>query len=477
MRVMLIQPPMFHLEMNIAPNIGLAYIAAVLEQDGIDVRMVDAAAENFSFDEVIDRIWQFQPDIIGAGGQTPVSPRSLTLFERTKKEVSPDIVTLAGGPHFTFTDVESLEQCPALDIVVRGEGEATASHICKVIKTGGSLQEVDGITWRNQKGNIVRNSDREPIADIDSLPLPAWHLFPVDRYHWVGNPVLAITSSRGCPYKCPYCVTWKIHKGVRRRDPKKVVEEMVWVKKNFKHDTFFFQDDASFLVREQMEGFLDALESCGEELYWYYETREDVFLKYRELWPRMRKNGMFKIVFGLETPDPKMRKCCGKEGFDCQAVENMLDTLENEFDIMVSIYLLFGMPGDTVETMEENVKYGKKLYPKHCSFIVGSMAVPFPGTDMYIDLEKKDMIISRDWNDYGFGKSVIKTDIPSEKMSQIFSDFWVGAYVRPSVFYKQIKYFLSRNRFRRSMAKQYVKMAIEMIGDVKKMKKEKKEGF
>jgi len=105
-----------------------------------------------------------------------------------------------------------------------------------------------------------------------------------------------------------------------------------------------------------MEGFLDALESCGEELYWYYETREDVFLKYRELWPRMRKNGMFKIVFGLETPDPKMRKCCGKEGFDCQAVENMLDTLENEFDIMVSIYLLFGMPGDTVETMEENVK-------------------------------------------------------------------------------------------------------------------------
>jgi len=101
----------------------------------------------------------------------------------------------------------------------------------------------------------------------------------------------------------------------------------------------------------------------------------------------------------------------------------------------------------------------------------------FPGTDMYIDLEKKDMIISRDWNDYGFGKSVIKTDIPSEKMSQIFSDFWVGAYVRPSVFYKQIKYFLSRNRFRRSMAKQYVKMAIEMIGDVKKMKKEKKEGF
>jgi len=477
MRVMLIQPPMLHLEMNIAPNIGLAYIAAVLEQDGIEVGIIDAAAENLGFDAIIDRIRQFQPDIIGAGGQTPVSPRSLTLFKRTKKEVSPDIITMAGGPHFTFTDIESLEKCPELDIVVRGEGEATASHICKVIKAGGSFQEVKGITWRSKSGEIIHNPDREPIADIDSLPFPAWHLFPVDRYHWVGNPVLATTSSRGCPYKCPYCVTWKIHKGVRRRDPKKVVEEMVWVKKNFKHDTFFFQDDASFLVREQMEKFLDALEESGEELYWYYETREDIFLKYRDMWPRMRKNGMFKIVFGLETPDPEMRKCCGKEGFDCHTVEDMLDTLEKELDIMVSIYLLFGMPGDTEETMDRNLKYGKHLYPKHCSFIVGSMAVPFPGTDMYIDLEKKNMIASHDWNDYGFGKSVIKTDISPEKMNQIFTDFWVGTYVRPRVFLKQMQFFLSRNRFRRSMAKQYVKMAIEMIADFKKIKKEKNKGF
>ncbi len=477
MRVMLIQPPMLHLEMYIAPNIGLAYIAAVLEQDGIDVKIIDAAAENLNYDEVIERIRQFQPDLIGAGGQTPVSPRSIILFERTKKEVSSDIVTVAGGPHFTFTDQESLEKCSDLDVVVRGEGESTTSHLCEVIKSGSSLKMVMGITWRSEEGEIIRNPDREPIADIDSLPLPAWHLFPVEKYHWVGNAILATTSSRGCPYKCPYCVTWKVHKGVRRRDPKKIVEEMVWVKENFNHDTFFFQDDASFLVREQMEGFLDALESAGEKLYWYYETREDVFLKYRDMWPRMRKNGMFKIVFGLETPDPEMRKRCGKEGFDANTVQNMLDTLEKEFDIMVSIYLLFGMPGDTEATMDRNLEYGKKLYPKHCSFIVGSMAVPFPGTDMYNDLEKEGMIVSHDWNDYGFGKSVIKTDISPEKMNQIFSDFWVGTYVRPKVFYKQLKFFLSRNRFRRAMAKQYVKMAIEMIGDVKKMKKEKKEGF
>ena len=109
MKVLLIQPPMFHLKMHLAPNLGLAYIAAVLEKDGVEVRVYDAAAEDVSYDEIIDQIKSFRPHLIGAGGQTPVSPRALTIFQRAKKEVDPGIVTLAGGPHFSFTDRESLE--------------------------------------------------------------------------------------------------------------------------------------------------------------------------------------------------------------------------------------------------------------------------------------------------------------------------------------------------------------------------------
>jgi len=477
MRVMLIQPPMFHLDVHLAPNLGLASIAAVLEQEGHQVGIVDAAAENLTYDGILGRIRQFGPRIIGAGGQTPVSPRSLTIFSRTKKEISRNIITIAGGAHFSFTDQESLTQCPELDVVVRGEGEATISHLCAAVDAGSPLQDVRGITWRNESGAIIRNEDRAPIADIDSLPFPAWHLFPVEKYHWAGNPMLATSSSRGCPYTCPYCVTWKVHKGVRHRNPAKIVEEMVWVKRNFNHDTFFFQDDSSFLVRDQLEGFLDALETCGEKLYWYYETREDVFLEYRDLWERMKENGLFKIVFGLETPDPEMRKRCGKKGFDRSSVEQMLDTLERKLDILVSIYLLFGLPEDTVESLEAILEYGRYLYPDHCSFIVGSMAVPFPGTDMFNDLKEKDLITSYDWADYGFGTSVIKTAVSQEKMAETFSGFWVGCYVRPKVFLKQLRFFCSRNRFRRAMARQYVRMAREMIADVKKMKGDTKPDF
>jgi radical SAM superfamily enzyme YgiQ (UPF0313 family) len=226
-----------------------------------------------------------------------------------------------------------------------------------------------------------------------------------------------------------------------------------------------------------MEGFLDELEKCGEKLYWYYETREDVFLSFRDLWQRMKRNGLFKIVFGLESPDPKKRERFGKKGYDRNSVESMLLTLEKELDVMVSVYLLFGVLEDTERSMDATLEYARHLYPDFCSFVVGSMAVPFPGTEMFVQLKEDDLISSYDWKEYGFGKSVIKSSIPPEKLQDIFSGFWVRTYVRPKALLKQVQLLLSRNRFRRAMAKQYMVMAIEMISDVKKMKGETQDGF
>jgi len=468
---MLIQPPMFHRRVQLSPNLGLAYIAAVLEQVGMDVQVIDAAAEGLDFDAIIARIRAFSPAAIAAGGQTPVSHRSLTIFARTKAEVGAHIVTVAGGPHFSFADQESFQECPQLDVIVRGEGEETMRQLCANIAKGLPLDSVLGISWRNPQGQFVRNPDRPPIADLDSLPFPAWHLFPVDQYHWAGNRLLAISSSRGCPYQCPYCITWKVHDGVRWRSPARIVEEMVWVKREFDHDTFFFQDDASFLIRQQMEGFLDELEKTGNHFYWYYETREDVFLGYRDLWQRMKRNGLFKVVFGLESPNPERRELFGKKGYDLEEVETMMRTLERDLDIMVSVYLLFGALEDTEQSLDNVLRYARKLYPDYCSFVVGSMPIPFPGTEAFIELHEKGLISSYNWDDYGFGKSVTKTNIPREKLQDTFRGFWIRTYVRPKAFLKQIKMILSRNRFRRAMAKQYVSMAIEMIADVDEMER------
>jgi len=463
MKVLLIQPPMLVLKINISPNLGLAYIAAVLEKEGFNVEVIDAVADNLSFDKIIKRVKDIKPDIVGAGGQTPVSVNSLEIFRRIKNEVSNKIVTLAGGPHFTFTAEESLSSCPGLDIVVRGEGEYTTREVCQKLAANEPLDNVTGITYRSPDNKIIANPDREQIKDIDELPFPAWHLFPIKKYHWTNIVSLGASTSRGCPYTCHHCITWKIHQGIRRRKPSKIVEELIWVKKNFGVDTFFFQDDASFTSREQLEGFLDELEKFDEKFYWYYESREDIFLSYRDLWPRMKKNGLFKIAFGLETPNKKLRSFYGRKGFEKTEVEEMLYHLEHDLDILITVYLLAGSPEDTEETMLETVQYAKHLYPKYCSFTVGTLLIPFPGTDFYNEMLEKNLIEIHDWAQYGFGNSVIKLPISREKIRKTYGKFWPSTYARPVVFLKQFCDLFSRNRFRRAMARNFIPSAIQAI--------------
>ena len=467
MRVLLIQTPSWITDkVCVLPNIGLAYIAAVLEKAGIDVGVYDAIAEGVlpnNLDKIIDRVREFRPDIIGAGGQTPSSVFSLNIFRRTKKEISPEIITVAGGPHFTFTDRETLEKNTQLDFVVRGEGEETFKELCHRILGGEDLTGLKGITFRNEKGEIVRNPDREPITDLDSLPYPAWHLFPVEKYHWLGNRMLSIASSRGCPFRCPHCAAWKIHSSYRKRDPEKVVQEMVWAKRTYGSDTFYFNEDMSFVSHKDMENYLDALERSGEKLYWQFSTREETLYDFKDMWWRMKKNGLFKVVIGIESPDPEFRKKIGKRPLDCSTVERMMYTLEHELDILVVIYLLWGMPGDTEKQFIAIQKYGLYLLPKFCSFVIGSLISPFPGTELFDQLKEKNLITTYDWEEYGPSKYIIKTSLSDERIQELLSGFWKGLYARPKVMWQQVKNYCSKNHFRRTQAKNYVATTIEMI--------------
>jgi radical SAM superfamily enzyme YgiQ (UPF0313 family) len=447
----------------IAPNLGLAYIAAVLERDGHNVGVLDAFAEELTGKEIIARIRQFKPDLIGSGGQTPVSPSSLEIFRRVRKQISPDIVTVAGGPHFSFTDRESLETCDALDIVVRGEAEESLSEVCLALEKGQALKPINGITYRGPGGTIVCNPDRDPIADIESLPYPAWHLFPLDRYRACGIPFLAISSARGCNYRCPHCISWKMHPGRRLRDPVRVVDEMVWGKQTFGRDTFFFQDDVSFMQRAEMEAFLDALEACDHKLYWWYEAREDSLLACKDLWPRMKQNGLYMLTIGLESPDPAKRAQFGKDSYDPKEVEQMLATFEHDLDVLSEVYLLFGLPDDSAESMQQQLDYARHLYPDYSSLVVASLAVPFPGTDLYERLEEQQLITSHNWADYGFGKPVIRYQIPPEEVVRYFNRIWNGTFARPKVAWRLLRDLCSRNRYRRGLAKTIIWVAISMI--------------
>jgi magnesium-protoporphyrin IX monomethyl ester (oxidative) cyclase len=452
-----------------APNLGLAMIAAVLEQDGIQVKVIDAAAEQLSLDEIINRAREFSPDISGAGGQTAISHFSLEIFRRLKQEVSPNIVTIAGGPHFSFTAEESLQKCPYLDIVVRGEGEYTIREICQRLENTRALNGIAGTTCRNSHGTIVKYPDRPQIADLDSLPFPAWHLFPVKKYHWANINMLGSFTSRGCKYSCPHCITWKIHKGTRRRKPEKIVAELVWVKKNFGVSTFFFHDDTAFTERAHLTGFLDALESCGEKFYWYYEAREDDFLRFRDLWTRMKHNGMFKVALGLDTPNEDIRHYYGRKALKVRETEEMLNYLKHTLGIQISVYLLMGAPWETEQSMQRTLDYAKHLYPRYCSFVMATFVVPYPGTDMFQEMQENNLLTTYDWRDYSFGLPVFKMQVPADRAYQIYKRIWMAVYARPVAFLEIAKNLFSKNKFDRALAKNFLSMPLQMgrLGKIK----------
>jgi radical SAM superfamily enzyme YgiQ (UPF0313 family) len=464
MKALLIQPPLlYYTKVNKLPNIGLASIAAVLEEAGITVEVIDANAEGISLDETIERIKSIKPDIVGSGGQTPISHLSLEIFRRIKKEVNKNILTFAGGPHFSFTDEESLQNCPELDIVVRGEAENTILDICRYLDKGGDFGDIRGIAYRDSKANILITPDRVQITNLDILPFPAWHLFPVEKYHEWGRKKLATTTSRGCIYKCPHCITWKIHKNIRLRSPKRIVDEMIYVKENFGHDAFFFHDDQSFANREQLECFLNELEKRNTKLYWSYETREDVFCSYKDLWDRMKTNGLFKISFGIEAYDEEGREFYKRSKLQKEIFEEMLRYLEHELDIIVWLYFIIGYPSETKESIQRTFKYIKKLTPGLCSFVICGLLKPFPGTEVYQELKKKSLILTEDWRYYGSGTPIVKTSVSPEEVQRLFYSFWKDNYRRPAFITRQLINLFSKNEFRRYMTRSFLSVSTEIM--------------
>ena len=158
--------------------LGLGYLAAVLEKNQYQVDVIDCQVLKLSFEDFRSEISKRQPNIVGVTSSTLTYQSALKLV-KIAKEACPNCITIAGGPHVTFWDDKALEECPELDIVVRREGENTLLELVQRIEAGKSYYDVIGTTCRKD-GKIVRNPDRPYIEDLDSLPFPARHLWPME---------------------------------------------------------------------------------------------------------------------------------------------------------------------------------------------------------------------------------------------------------------------------------------------------------
>ena len=266
MRVLLINPSMnlkklgrFAGLLEPMPCIGLAYIAAALEQHGCQVRVIDMFAEGLGVDDVVNRAASFRPELIGMTVLTPSAPVCSAISQQLRRRV-PEAKIVWGGVHADVFGPEIVRSRDA-DFAVHGDGEITVCELVDAMSTeNGDFAAIDGLTWVSD-GVPVTNKARAINQDLDSLPYPAWHLFPYHRYGLLpfadfAKPVLTISGSRGCPYRCDYCSL--IHTGgkvYRRRDPIKIVDEYEFLVDRYGVKQIGFIDPIFPLVKKDLEPF------------------------------------------------------------------------------------------------------------------------------------------------------------------------------------------------------------------------------
>jgi anaerobic magnesium-protoporphyrin IX monomethyl ester cyclase len=416
MRVAIIAPP-YPLEEAPAPPLGITYVAAAFAAAGAEVKILDYIVSRYSPEKLQAELDAFQPDAVGATSVT-LNFYGAADIVRTAKRHNPDIVAMMGGPHVSFDAENTLTAYPEIDLIVRGEGEQTIAELTPRLKDPKAWAGIKGITFR-QNGRLVATPQREFIDNLDTLPLPARHLLPLSRYQALGYPVSIITS-RGCPYSCIFCQGRRmVGKKVRKRSAARIVDEIeqilsYGINRINVADDLFASDKAK------------VMEVCGEirkrGLSFTWSAFARVNTVDRETLQIMKDTGCDSVSFGVESGNPEMLKRIRKN-ITLDQVRQAV-RLCNEVGMLAHTSFVVGLPGESMETLEETKRFAGSLgslYGYH-------FLAPFPGTTVREEVDRYDLeILTHDWSRYDANSAIVRTSALSPEQINAFVGEFEGA--------------------------------------------------
>jgi anaerobic magnesium-protoporphyrin IX monomethyl ester cyclase len=431
--------------------LGLGYLAAVLEKNNYKVGVIDCQVLKLSPEEFGSEISKRQPDIVGVTSSTLTYQSGLKLV-KIAKQACPNCITIAGGSHVTFWDDKALEECPELDVVVRREGENTMLELVQRIEAGKSYDDVLGITCRKD-GKITRNPDRPYIEDLDSLPFPARHLWPMEKFRELED-VLYLATSRGCVYWCEFCTTVRMHgRKYRMRSPKNVVDELEFLNKTYGISKFTFCDDAFTVDQPRTEELCSEILKRGLRIQWNCGTRVDMITK--DLLAKMKEAGCITVWFGVESGTQQVLDAM-KKGISPELTVKVLGWVR-ELGLKPVPNVILGFPGETKKSAWKTIKFVEKIAPDDVGFY--NVATPFPGTPMYDMVKEKGWLRVTDFDLYDTTHPIFETPWLSMKdLGKLREGAFHHYYLRAAFLFEK------KRRFKLSTA---LIFGANLISDVK----------
>jgi radical SAM superfamily enzyme YgiQ (UPF0313 family) len=392
MRIRLINSP---IRLNAPPNCipyGLATIAAVLRDAGHYVEILDLNALRPSEAETMRLVSEGRWDIVGLSGLITTYGFQKRIAPVIRK-AHPRAFLLTGGGLATSVPQLVMEKIP-VDAAAIGEGEETARELAEALSSGRNLVEVDGLVWRD--GNEIRwNKPRRNIEDLDSIPLPAWDLLPMETYIrnpvWGGKAVnssdfppdvpndrsMNIISSRGCPCNCNFCYHLFGRGKYRFRSAQNIIGEVRLLAERYGVQFIGFIDDNFMASRSRALQFCDMLLKEPYKVWWGCHGRVDGAEP--QLLRRMREAGCVWIGYGIESGSQRILDAMNKGVTVEKAEAAIVET--RRAGIFANTTFIFGWPGEDESSVRETAEFKERLGINASSFF----ATSYPGTKLFED--------------------------------------------------------------------------------------------
>jgi len=366
---------------------GLAYIASALEKKH-RVRLLDLAFHSKHYDRfVLSNLKDFKPGAVIFSVNSYHFHNTLKIASLIRTHY-PDLLLVYTGVHPTLKPEETIHN-GFVDAICIGEGEDTLVEYMQKVEAAQEPEGIAGLWYKNRHGAIVRNPLRPFREDIDTLPFPNWDYSEMDKYFKLCEPfkgAIKISSSRGCPYECSYCVSPAIKKAVpgtfyRLRSPENIIEEIKinvhkYYGRGFRH--LQFGDDTFGVDLKHMEKFcrLFVKEGLSRYLTWSCQTRADIVTEY---WAGLaRGSGCVMVSLGIESGDAHVRTMVYNKKITNEDIENACQALQGK-DILYRMNFLICGPKDSKTSVRDSLKFVEKLKP---ALAVFHFYRALPGTEL-----------------------------------------------------------------------------------------------
>jgi anaerobic magnesium-protoporphyrin IX monomethyl ester cyclase len=457
-RVALVNPKFrLPIDTRTTPHLGLAYIAAMSERRGDEVRIFDADVED---QPIAAFLQEFRPHLIGITANTPQVEQAWRTAAAVKETA--DVPIVLGGPHVSVTseelDYESLRQ-PPVDLVVRGEGEGAWVEVSDKIErflrdqpefSTRSLMDPGldlfsdtlGVSYKTSDGSLHRNADAPVINDLDSLPWPAYHLFRMDKYTNLqpatdavdGSRSFSILTSRGCPYRCTFCSQSIMPIKWRARSPESVIAEWRHLVRDRGALEIGVLDDSANIRKQRLHQLSDLLIQEGlNHVPFIFVNGIRANLADYDLLVKLKRAGLRRTAFGVETGDPDMIVRIDKH-IDHETIRQAFKNAKAAGIETIGFFII-GLPGDTRESMQRTIDFAIDVDPMIANF---SMMTPYPGTRVYEEVKRHGRILMKDWDDYVFFDQRARYEM-GELTAELTEEMYRRAYRQ---FYWRPKYIL-----------------------------------